>query len=72
MLHFILFLLIVKAKLGWLDNSFNELLTLLAKLLPKPNFVPEKHIWRKEDYQHIEDASAKNTLVQQPLQIVPW
>jgi hypothetical protein len=44
MLHFILFLLIVKAKLGWLDNSFNELLTLLAKLLPKPNFVPEKHI----------------------------
>jgi hypothetical protein len=40
MLHFMLHLLIVKAKFGWSDNSFNGLLTLLANLLPKPNLVP--------------------------------
>jgi hypothetical protein len=40
MLRFMLHLLIVKAKFGWSDNSFNELLTLLANLLPKPNLVP--------------------------------
>jgi hypothetical protein len=39
-LHFMLHLLIVKAKFGWSDKSFNELLTLLANLLPKPNLVP--------------------------------
>jgi hypothetical protein len=40
MLRFMLHLLIMKAKFGWLDNSFNELLTLLAILLPKPNLLP--------------------------------
>uniref|UniRef100_K3XRD4 Transposase-associated domain-containing protein n=1 Tax=Setaria italica TaxID=4555 RepID=K3XRD4_SETIT len=40
-LRFVLHLLISKAKFGWLDNSFNDLLTLLGKLLPKPNFVPK-------------------------------
>uniref|UniRef100_K3XRP2 Uncharacterized protein n=1 Tax=Setaria italica TaxID=4555 RepID=K3XRP2_SETIT len=40
-LHFILYLLILKAKFGWLDKSFNDLLTLLGKLIPKPNFVPK-------------------------------
>jgi hypothetical protein len=39
-LRFMLHLLVVKEKFGWLDNSFNELLTLLASLLPKPNLVP--------------------------------
>jgi hypothetical protein len=39
-LRFMLHLLNVKAKIGWSDNSFNELLTLLANLLPKPNLVP--------------------------------
>jgi hypothetical protein len=38
-LRFMPHLLIVKAKLGWSDNSFNELLTLLVNLLPKPNLV---------------------------------
>ena len=37
---FVLELLILKAKYGWSDSSFNDLLTLLAWLLPKPNFVP--------------------------------
>jgi hypothetical protein len=40
LLPFILHILTVKAKFGWPDSSFNELLTLLAKLLPKPNLVP--------------------------------
>jgi hypothetical protein len=39
-LRFLLHLLIVKAKFGWSDNSFNEVLILLANLLPKPNLVP--------------------------------
>jgi hypothetical protein len=40
LLCFMLHLVIVKEKFRWSGNSFNELLTLLAKLLPKPNFVP--------------------------------
>jgi hypothetical protein len=44
MLHFMLHLLILKAKFGWSDNSFNELLTLLANLLPKPNWSQETHM----------------------------
>jgi hypothetical protein len=39
-LRFMLHLLIVKVKSGWSDNSFNEPLTLLDNLLPKPNLVP--------------------------------
>jgi hypothetical protein len=39
-LRFMLHLLILKEKFGWSHNSFNELLTLLANLLPKPNLVP--------------------------------
>uniref|UniRef100_K3YDD8 Uncharacterized protein n=1 Tax=Setaria italica TaxID=4555 RepID=K3YDD8_SETIT len=38
-LWFVLHLLILKAKFGWSDNSFNDLLTLLGNLLSKPNFV---------------------------------
>jgi hypothetical protein len=33
-------LLKLKASHGWSDNSFSELLSLLAKLLPKPNTLP--------------------------------
>ena len=39
-LRFILELLTLKAKHGWLDGSFNDLLHILAWLLPKPNIVP--------------------------------
>ena len=34
LLHFLLKLLILKAKYGWLDCSFNDLLRLLSWLLP--------------------------------------
>jgi len=33
-------LLTLKAKHSWLDGSFNDLLRILALLLPKPNKVP--------------------------------
>jgi hypothetical protein len=36
----VLDILILKAKYGWSDRSFNDLLTLLVVVLPKPNFVP--------------------------------
>ena len=39
-LRFVLELLILKAKYGWLDCSFNDLLRLLSWVLPQPNSVP--------------------------------
>jgi hypothetical protein len=39
-LRVMLELLKLKASHGWSDNSFLELLSLLAKLLPKPNTLP--------------------------------
>jgi hypothetical protein len=39
-LHVVLELLKLKASHGWSDNSFSELLSLLEKLLPKPNTLP--------------------------------
>jgi hypothetical protein len=40
MLHFILEMLNLKAKHDWFDGSFNDLLRILAWLLPKQNKVP--------------------------------
>jgi hypothetical protein len=39
-LRVVLELLKLKASHGWSDNSFSDLLSLLAKLLPKPNTLP--------------------------------
>jgi hypothetical protein len=39
-LRVMLELLKLKASHGWSENSFSELLSLLAKLLPKPNTLP--------------------------------
>ena len=39
MLRFVLELLILKAKYGWSDCSFNDLLRLLSWVLPQPNSV---------------------------------
>jgi hypothetical protein len=36
----VLELLKLKASHGWSDNSFSELLSLLVKLIPKPNTLP--------------------------------
>jgi hypothetical protein len=40
LLRFLLDILILKAKYERSDRSFNDLLTLWAAVLPKPNFVP--------------------------------
>jgi hypothetical protein len=40
LLHFVLELLILKAKYSWSNYSFNDLLRLLSWLLPQPNSVP--------------------------------
>jgi hypothetical protein len=40
-LHFLIQLLMLNTKHGWLDSSFHDLLRLLGSLLPKPNFVPK-------------------------------
>ncbi|XP_015697630.2 uncharacterized protein LOC107305223 [Oryza brachyantha] len=39
-LRSVLELLRLKAKHGWFNTSFNDLLSLLRALLPKPNFIP--------------------------------
>lgn len=39
-LRFVLELLILKAKYGWSDCSFNYLLSLMSWVLPQPNHVP--------------------------------
>jgi hypothetical protein len=39
-LHVVLELLKLKTSNGWSDNNFSELLSHLAKLLPKPNILP--------------------------------
>ena len=39
-LCFVIELLILKAKHGWSDGSFNDLLRIMAWLLPKPNKGP--------------------------------
>jgi hypothetical protein len=39
-LRVMLELLKLKASHGWSDNSFSDLLSLLAKLLSKPNILP--------------------------------
>ena len=48
LLCFVQDILILKAKYGWSDRSFIDLLTLLADVLPKPNFVPANTYQAKE------------------------
>ena len=43
LLRFMLELLFLKAKYGWSDCSFNDLLHLLSWVLPQPNSVPATH-----------------------------
>ena len=48
LLRFMLELLILKAKYGWSDCSFDDLLCLLAWLLPQPNSVPANTYYAKK------------------------
>jgi hypothetical protein len=56
-LRFLIQLLMLKAKHGWLDSSFNDLLRLLGSLLPKPNFMPKNTYKAKSAI----NACSKNT-----------
>ena len=47
LLHFVLELLILKAKYGWSDCSFNDLLHLRSWVLPHPNSVLATHTKRR-------------------------
>jgi hypothetical protein len=48
LLHFVLELLILKAKYGWSDCNFNDLLHLLSLVLPQPNLVPANTYYAKK------------------------
>jgi len=39
----VLALVSLKARFGWSDKSFTELLVLLKKMLPKDNILPKNH-----------------------------
>ena len=59
-LHFIFELLTLKAKYGWLDGSFNDLLRILVWLLPKSNKCQPTHVEQKKTCQAIHDGCGKN------------
>ena len=59
-LRFMLELLILKAKHGWSDGSFNDLLRILVWLLPKPNKCQPTHVEQKKTCQPIHDGCGKN------------
>jgi hypothetical protein len=48
LLRFVLELFILKAKYGWSDCSFNDLLHLLSLVLPQPNLVPANTYYAKK------------------------
>lgn len=54
-------LLTLKAKNGWSDTSLNELLELLAKLLPKPNNLPTSTYLAKKFLSLLTLGIQKNT-----------
>jgi hypothetical protein len=66
-LRIMLELLKLKARHGWSDNSFLELLSLLAKLLPKPNTLPTS----EEAYMSVVLKCGQNTRMSQSLYYVP-
>jgi hypothetical protein len=56
--------LMLKAKHGWSDSSFNDLLRLLGSLLPKPNFVPKNTYEAKKIIHHSQCIFKEKMLVQ--------
>jgi hypothetical protein len=69
-LRVMLELLKLKASHGWSDNSFLELLTLLAKLLPKPEHIAHKHLQNEEAYMSVVLRCGQNICMSQPLYFV--
>jgi hypothetical protein len=69
-LRVVLELLKLKANHGWSDNSFSELLSLLAKLLPKPNTLPTS-TYRVTKFTCVVLRCGQNTRMSQPLYFIP-
>jgi hypothetical protein len=59
LLSFMLELLILKAKYGWSDCSFNDLLLLLSWMLPQPNSNPANTYQAKEGHKSIDNGVEK-------------
>jgi hypothetical protein len=72
LLHFVLQLLILKAKYGWSDFSFNDLLRLLSWLLPQPNLVPANTYQAKKVISPLTMGVEKNPCMLQPLYPFSW
>jgi hypothetical protein len=70
-LYVVLKLQKLKANHGLSNNSFFELLSLLAKLLPKPEHIAHKHLQSEEAYMSAVLRCGQNTRMSQPLYFVP-
>jgi hypothetical protein len=66
-LRFVLELLMQKAKYGWSDYSFNDLLHLLSWLLPQPNSVPANTYQAKKVINPLTIEVEKNSCMSQSL-----
>ena len=67
LLRFVLELLILKAKYGWSDCSFDDLLCLMSRLLPRPNTVPANTYQAKKVISPLTLGVEKNPCMPQPL-----
>ena len=72
LLHFVLELLILKAKYGWSDCSFNDLLRLLSWVLPQPNLVSANTYQAKKVISPLTMGVEKNPCMPQPLYPFSW
>jgi hypothetical protein len=72
LLRFVLELLILKAKYGWFDCSFDDLLSLLSRVLPLPNKVPTNTYHAKKVINPLTMGVEKNPYMPQPLYPFLW
>ena len=71
-LRFVLELLTLKAKHSWSDSSFNDLLGILAWLLPKPNKVHANTYRAKKLVSPFTMGVGKNLCMPESLYFVSW
>ena len=71
LLHSVLELLKLKARNGWSDKSFTDLLVLLKDMLLKANKFSMQHLQSKEAYSSVSIGCAKSTRVSEPLHPIP-
>ena len=71
LLRFVLELLILKAKYGWSDCSFNDLLRLLS-WAATTKLSSRQHIPSVEGHKSIDNGGWKNPCMPQPLYTFSW